>query len=71
MKKILGTLALAGVIGLTACGPRDDDRVIIEDATIEQPAPAPTVIEPTGPAPTMTPDTVLLEDTLVADPVAP
>jgi hypothetical protein len=50
MKKLLGTFALVGVVGLAACEQRED-TVIIEDPVIEQPAPAPVVTEPAPMAP--------------------
>jgi hypothetical protein len=70
MKKLLGTLALAGFVGLTACERRDEGDVFIEDPVVEQPAPAPVITEP-APLPPMTTDTLILEDTLPAETTLP
>ncbi len=71
--RIIPAFALAGLIGIAACEPRDDVRV---DQTQEVPPPAQTV-EPLPPAqdPMMEPmpeDTLLYpEDTLPQDPATP
>ena len=46
MKKILTAFALAGVLGLSACGGDDDEAVIIEEPVVEQQAPPPALPEP-------------------------
>lgn len=69
MKKLLGAFAFVALFGVAACGGRDDDAVIFEDATIEQPGMAPIVTDPIEPLPPLTTDTMLLTDTVFTDTV--
>ncbi len=58
MKKLLSTFAVAGFVGLAACGAPQDDDIILDDPVLEEPISAPVVSEPVAPVtPPLTPDT--------------
>jgi hypothetical protein len=69
MKKLLGTLALAGIVGLAACEPRDEP-VIIDEPVFEDPAPPPPVTEPV-PAPLPADSPMVTDTPTVMDPAVP
>lgn len=60
MKKLFAPFAVAALVSFTACGPGDQEPVIIEEPVVEQPAPAPM----TEPMP-LAPDTIMEPDTMM------
>lgn len=48
--RFLAAFAVAGLVGLAACGAEEEGDVLIEEPVVEEPAPAPTI----EPAPVIT-----------------
>lgn len=70
MKRFIGAFALAGMVGLTACGPSEE--TVVEEPVLEEVTPVPVVTEPmTPPPPPMVTDSAAPADSAAADSAMP